>query len=178
MYRSVQRDLTDPVASGAVTERLPASAAGGGAKRAGAGSAATRARRGARAREESRSPRILVVEDDFLVAAELEAALTDAGYEVVATVRSADEAIAVARDEKPDLAIMDIRLAGPRDGVEAARDIFGATGIRSIFATAHHDPATRARAAPAAPLGWLAKPFATAALVALVEEALRRLGKA
>ena len=83
------------------------------------------------------SPRILIVEDDFLVASELVAGLTNAGFDVIGVAMSADEAIAVARSQRPALAIVDVRLAGHRDGVEAAIELFREHGVRSIFATAH-----------------------------------------
>lgn len=75
------------------------------------------------------------------------------------TAITAVEAISMAESEKPDLVIMDIRLAGRRDGVEAAIEIFSTLGIRSIFASAHADNETRKRAAPASPIGWLQKPY-------------------
>jgi DNA-binding NarL/FixJ family response regulator len=109
---------------------------------------------------------------------EIENALLDAGFKVVGIAASADEAIALARDEMPDLAIMDIRLAGTRDGVDAALQIFSETGIRCIFATAHSDPATRHRALPAQPLGWVAKPYAPHALVQAVRAGLAGLRRA
>lgn len=109
--------------------------------------------------------RVLIVEDDFLIALELEHRLLDAGFEVVGTAMTADEAIGLAKSEKPDLAIMDIRLAGRRDGVDAAIELFSTYGIRSIFASAHADNETRKRAAPASPVGWLQKPYSAEDLV-------------
>ena len=119
--------------------------------------------------------RILVVEDDFLVATQMEAALTEAGFEIAGLATSADEAIALAASERPTLCVMDIRLAGVRDGIEAAIEISETLGIRSIFATAHADPGVRTRAERAVPLGWLQKPFSMASLVDLVRAALLAL---
>jgi DNA-binding NarL/FixJ family response regulator len=119
--------------------------------------------------------RILVVEDDFLVATQMEAALTDAGFEIAGVAASADEAIALASSERPALCVMDIRLTGVRDGIEAAIEISETLGIRCIFATAHADPGVRIRAERAIPLGWLQKPFSMASLVDLVRAALRAL---
>jgi DNA-binding NarL/FixJ family response regulator len=73
---------------------------------------------------------------------------------------------------RPDLAIMDIRLAGRRDGVEAAIEIFTTLGIRSIFSSAHDDAATRKRAIPASPIGWLRKPYSANALIELIKSNL------
>jgi DNA-binding NarL/FixJ family response regulator len=119
--------------------------------------------------------RILIVEDDFLIAMQTEAALTEAGFHVVGTATTAEEAMALARQERPLLAVMDIRLASARDGIDAAKELFSDLNIRCIFATAHDDPHIRRRAEPCAPLGWLAKPYTMASLVALVMEARARV---
>jgi DNA-binding NarL/FixJ family response regulator len=110
--------------------------------------------------------RVLVVEDDFLVAGELEHWLSAAGFHVLGPAATAEEAIALAADGMPDLAIMDVRLAGPRDGIEAAIHIYKHFGVRSMFATAHSDRQTLARSREANPLGWIAKPYSPAGLVA------------
>jgi DNA-binding NarL/FixJ family response regulator len=119
--------------------------------------------------------RILLIEDDFLVANQIEAALIDAGFEIAGVGSSADEAIELASSQQPALCVMDIRLAGGRDGIEAAIEIFKALGIRCIFATAHADPEARVRAEKAVPLGWLQKPFSMTSLVAAVRSAVREL---
>ena len=115
----------------------------------------------------SAAPRILIVEDDYLVAMEAEAALVEAGFEAAGIASSAEEAVA--------LAVMDIRLIGRRDGVDAALDIFRETGVRCVFATAHHTLETRARAAPTDPLGWLPKPYSMDDLVEVIRFALAEL---
>jgi DNA-binding NarL/FixJ family response regulator len=115
------------------------------------------------------------VEDDFLAAMEIESVLKEAGYQIAGVAAHAEEAVRLAKSATPTLVIMDIRLAGNSDGVDAALDIFRATGIRSIFATAHYDAHTRSRAQAATPLGWLPKPYAPHALLALVKKALEEL---
>lgn len=118
------------------------------------------------------APKILVVEDDFLVATEIEVALSHAGFVVTGVAASADEAIALAQSTTPDLAIVDIRLYGARDGVDAALIMFRDYAIRCIFATAHTDAVVRERAAPAAPLAWLQKPYTMPLLIDTVRQAL------
>jgi DNA-binding NarL/FixJ family response regulator len=120
-------------------------------------------------------PRILIVEDDFFVALDLEAGLVDAGMQVIGPARTAEEAVALARTERPDLAVMDIRLASARDGIDAALDLYRDLGVRSIFASAHADPAFRKRAEPAVPLGWLQKPYTVDAVVNTVRQAIAML---
>lgn len=103
--------------------------------------------------------RILIVEDEYFIALELEQWMQDAGYEVAAIVASADEAVQFACELRPDAVVMDIRLIGARDGVDAAKDIFLLTGARSLFVSAEIDAQMRVRAEPSQPLGWLAKPY-------------------
>jgi len=123
-------------------------------------------------RAPERAAGVLIVEDDYLIAMQTESALTDAGITVVGVASTAEEAVLLARQNKPVLAVMDIRLAGQRDGIEAAGDLFRELGVRCIFATAHDDQRTRSRAEPFAPLGWLAKPYTMASLIASVRQAI------
>ena len=116
--------------------------------------------------------RVLVVEDEFFLAVQIEEWLLDNGFEVVDVVHTADEAIAVADTERPDLVIMDIRLASDTDGIAAALEILDRTGIRCIFATAYADAATRERGEKARPFGWLRKPFTADVLLGAVKAAL------
>jgi two-component system, response regulator PdtaR len=117
---------------------------------------------------EGRRPRILLVEDDYFVALELEHQLSSAGFEVIGIAATAEDAIKIGRSENPDVAIMDIRLAGHGDGVDAAIELFTTAGIRSIFVTAHGDAQTRRRAAQAHPLGWVQKPYRPDSVIELV----------
>ena len=123
----------------------------------------------------SAARRILVVEDDFLVADQIEITLKDAGFIVSAVVASAEEAIEAAATRKPDLAIMDIRLSGERDGVDASVELFHKLGIRCVFATAHSDSIMQKRAENARPLGWLQKPYSMASLLQTVRIAVEML---
>jgi two-component system, response regulator PdtaR len=121
---------------------------------------------------DARPTRILLVEDDYFVALELEHELSEAGFEVVGIATTAEDAVKIGRSENPDLAIMDIRLGGHRDGVDAAIELFTTAGIRSIFATAHGDAQTRRRAVQAHPLGWVQKPYSPDSVIALVNSVL------
>jgi two-component system, response regulator PdtaR len=126
------------------------------------------------ASEQAREPvRIMIVEDDFLIASEIEGALVEAGYEVAGIAGSADEAIAIAAARHPLLAVMDIRLVGPRDGIDVALELFGTHGVRCIFATAHQNPEARERAKAANPLAWVPKPYSMASLIEIVRQAVR-----
>lgn len=120
----------------------------------------------------SRGQRVMIVEDDFLVAMGVENSLADAGYVVTAVVTSGEAALVEAERDRPDLVLMDIRLAGELDGIETACRLL-ALGIRCVFASAHSDAGTLERGAAAEPLGWLTKPFSPKQLLAAVTEALR-----
>jgi len=119
--------------------------------------------------------RILIVEDDLLVASEIEATLRDAGFEIAGIAATGKEALQLTQAELPTLAVMDIRIAGDRDGIDTALELFHSHGIRSIFASAHSDADSRRRAEAADPLGWLQKPYTMASLTAMVRAAVREL---
>jgi DNA-binding response OmpR family regulator len=121
------------------------------------------------------SDRILIVEDDLLIASQMEAALTDAGFRITGTASTGKEALQLAHSQSPTLVVMDIRLAGDCDGIDTALELFRSHGIRCIFASAYSDREAQQRAAPAAPLGWLLKPYTMASLTAKVREAVREL---
>ncbi len=123
-------------------------------------------------------PRLLIADDDYLVTIALAGSLRDAGFEVVGIASSAEEAIALAESRRPAMILMDIRLAGERDGIDAALQIFRTLGIRCIFTTAYHDALTRARAEIASPLDWLPKPYTAEAAVAIAKRAVSRLERA
>lgn len=116
--------------------------------------------------------RILVVEDDYFVATHIESVLDGAGFDLVGVTHTGEDAVKLALAAKPDLVLMDVRLAGRLDGAAAAREIVERAGIRCLFVTAHADEVTRARAAPARPLGWLEKPFTAIDLLRAVRSAL------
>jgi DNA-binding NarL/FixJ family response regulator len=120
-------------------------------------------------------PRILIVEDQYFVAVDNELSLRDGGFEVVGLATTAKEAVELAERERPDLILMDIRLASRADGVEAAIAIYERLGVRCIFTSGHADPYVREDAKRAHPLGWLDKPYTSEALVEAVQQALAKL---
>src|SRR5919106_4266840 len=95
-------------------------------------------------RKLSEAPRVLIAEDELLVAWHLESLAREQNLEVCALVPDGDGAIEQAGDLDADLILMDIRLAGRMDGIEAARRIHENRGTPIIFITAHGDPTTRA----------------------------------
>lgn len=120
----------------------------------------------------ARRHRLLIVDDDWLISMHLEQVLTTAGFEIVGTASDAATAIGLAERERPDLVLMDIRLRGSVDGVEAALEIVDRLGIQSLFVSAHTDPGMITRALAARPRGWLPKPFTEAEVLQAVRAAL------
>src|SRR5260370_8035257 len=103
--------------------------------------------------------RILIVEDERITAEDLRDILTNLDYSVVASVSNGADAIALAEETQPDLALMDIQIKGAMDGTETARVLRERFNIPVVFLTAHADSGTVARAKSAAPLGYILKPF-------------------
>ncbi len=115
-----------------------------------------------------RARRVLIVEDEVLIALDLRRELTTAGFEVVGVAGSAEDAVNITERERPDAVLMDIRLRGARDGVDAALEIWQRFKIRSVFVSGNIDDAMKQRAAPAQPLGFVSKPFIATQIVALL----------
>ena len=118
--------------------------------------------------------RILVVEDDRVVARDLRQQLVRLGYEVAGTTPRGEEAAALAMSARADLALCDIRLEGHMDGIDAAGEIRAACDIPVVFLTAYADDETLQRARITEPLGYLLKPFEDSQLRTAVEMALYR----
>jgi PAS domain S-box-containing protein len=116
--------------------------------------------------------RILIVEDEGVVATDIEKSLEDNGYEVSGVAASAEDAILEASRKCPDLVLMDNRIQGDLDGIEAAEMLHSRFGVPLIYLTAHGDPETLERAKKTRPMAFLLKPFREAELVNAVKIAL------
>ncbi|HKR11428.1 MAG TPA: EAL domain-containing protein [Pyrinomonadaceae bacterium] len=116
--------------------------------------------------------RILVVEDESIVALDIQDRLESLGYEVPITVASGEKAIEQAGVLRPDLVLMDIQLQGRMDGVEAADEIRRLFGIPVIYLTANADHPTVERAKVTEPFGYVIKPFEERELHTTIEVAL------
>lgn len=117
---------------------------------------------------------IVVVEDEAIVAMDLRAKLEDLGYAVPGSTHSGEEAIKLVTLIQPDLVLMDIRLSGEMDGVQAAGEIHQSLDIPVVFLTAYADEATLERAKQTEPLGYLLKPVDHKSLQTVVELALHK----
>jgi two-component system, cell cycle sensor histidine kinase and response regulator CckA len=114
--------------------------------------------------------KVLVVEDEGLIAHDIASRLEALGHHVVATVGTADEAVQHAA--AADLVLMDIRIDGQRDGIAAAQDVRAIHHVPVVFLTGHADRATLERAKAAAPFGYITKPLGPASLNTSIELAI------
>lgn len=118
--------------------------------------------------------RILVVEDEAIIAYDLERTLQRLGYDVPEVVAEGEAAIEAAARHAPSLVLMDIKLRGALDGVDAARAIRERLEMPVVFLTSHSDVATLSRAAAAQPQGYVMKPFVERDLHVAIEVAIRK----
>ncbi len=116
--------------------------------------------------------KLLVVEDESIVARDIQNRLRNLGYDVPAIVAYGDKAVDLAADLRPDLVLMDIFLKGDMDGIKAAELIRSRYDIPVIFLTAFADPGTLQRAKITEPFGYILKPFEERELLTAIEMAL------
>ena len=116
--------------------------------------------------------KIMIVEDEVIMAMAVEQKLIDLGYEVVDTIDRGDDAIKRAKQLRPDLILMDIILKGDTDGIEAAQEIHDDLDIPVIYLTAYSDDEVLKRARITEPYGYMVKPFRTSEMKAHIEMAL------
>ena len=118
--------------------------------------------------------KILIVEDELLIAAILSKKLEKLGYEVVGTAASGQEALMAITKMSPDVVLMDIIIQGDRDGIETAQQVRDRFGIPIIFITAYSDDATLDRVEQSGAYGFILKPFKDREIHAAIKLALRR----
>ena len=123
---------------------------------------------------EGHAPAVLVVEDERIVAYDIAMRLRELGYEVAGVAHSAEGAVRAVTDRCPDLVLMDIRIEGARDGIDAACEIQRSQDVPIVFLTAYADEDTLQRARAALPCGYLMKPFTKSELSATVMMSLTR----
>jgi CheY-like chemotaxis protein len=122
--------------------------------------------------ERSKPVSILIVEDEALVASYIVEVLGESGFRVAGIAASATEALSLAAEARPSLALVDIRLTGPIDGIELACQLRQRFAVPAIFLTGLIDTETTERARAAQPLGFLAKPFLPSQVFNIIQRAL------
>lgn len=116
--------------------------------------------------------KILIAEDEKIIARDLRMRLEKAGYQIVAECTDYEEVLAAVQKEAPDLVIMDIVLEGEKDGILISQELLHRFNVPSVFLTAYADSETLERAKLAQPLGYIVKPFKERDLYTTVEIAL------
>jgi PAS domain S-box-containing protein len=118
--------------------------------------------------------RIIIVEDEIIIATDIKRTLEAGGYEVPALSKYGEEAIAASEKFHPDLILMDIMLAGPMNGIEAARRIRASIDVPVIYMTANADDRFVQQARDTEPYGYLNKPVQERDLITNIDSALNR----
>src|SRR5215204_1748844 len=118
---------------------------------------------------QANKPAVLIVEDERLIARDMQQLLVELGYEPFAIASSSEEAIARVSERLPDVVLMDIRLKGDVDGISTAEILKNRFDVPIIYLTAHADDATVERAKNSEPYGYLIKPVDAARLRSAVE---------
>jgi DNA-binding response OmpR family regulator len=116
--------------------------------------------------------KILIVEDERLIAEDIKLSLHQFGYEVTSIVAFGEDVVNAAREVRPDLALVDIKLRGDTTGLTAAQELFEEMGTPIVFLTANANLNTIRQAAQSSPYGYLIKPFQERELQATIELAL------
>ncbi len=115
---------------------------------------------------------ILVVEDESIVSKDIQNSLKKLGYNVVGACNNGEEAIELAKEQQPDLVLMDIMLKGDMSGIDAANQIRSQYNIPIIFLTAYADESTLSKAKVTEPYGYILKPFKEIDLHSSIEMAI------
>jgi len=118
--------------------------------------------------------KILIVEDENIVAKDFESILQDLGYKVIGIVSNAIDAITMTALHKPNLVLMDIMIKGKTSGIEAAKEIKSKYDIPVVFLTAYADDKTIDNAKDAFPYGYIIKPFKEKELETTIEMAINK----
>jgi two-component system, cell cycle response regulator len=123
---------------------------------------------------EMSAPSVLIVEDEGIIAKDIERTLCELGYRVTGNVKTGRAALHAMEETRPSLMLSDIRIKGDLDGIELAAFARERFGVPVVFLTSHADESTLARATATDPYGYLLKPFSPRELRASLELALRR----
>jgi CheY-like chemotaxis protein len=120
------------------------------------------------------APKILIVEDEAIIALDIQCTLENLGYRVPAVVSSGEESIKKASEVHPDLILMDIKLSGNIDGISAAKEIYNRFGIPVVYLTAYSDEKILEEITRIMLFGYVNKPFDERILKSTIEHALSR----
>lgn len=123
---------------------------------------------------QAQTPSILIVEDEALIAVEIETVLRKLGYRIAGKARNGDKALDLLASTKPDLALLDINIKGTKNGIDLARIIRDKYSFPFVFLTALSDRATLDSLKDTLPYGYIVKPFNRQELLTTIELALHK----
>jgi len=126
--------------------------------------------------QKRRKLRILLVEDEIIIARDIKNMLIELGYFVWGPVSSGEEAIQIVKEKNPSLVLMDIKLKGELDGIEASEYIHKITNIPIIYITSHTDDQTFNRAKKTNPQGYLVKPLEKFEIKNIIDQTIKNTG--
>ncbi|WP_235297927.1 LytR/AlgR family response regulator transcription factor [Portibacter marinus] len=125
--------------------------------------------------KEGEASKIMIVEDEMLIAADISIELTTVGYEVVGIYTKAEDVLKALQESKPEIILMDIVLSGKMNGIDAAKEILKLYQTPVIFLTSNVDDATFKKAKEAKPYAFISKPFRKDDLLRAIEITLERM---
>ena len=117
---------------------------------------------------------VLIVEDDAVIALDLQMQLEQQGYNVIAAVANAADAVAAVGKARPDVAIVDVRIMGDVDGLSLAEELYVCEDVPVVLLTAYADPAFVERALAGGAYGYLTKPYEKGALLVTIALAVEK----
>lgn len=123
------------------------------------------------------APKILIVEDEALIAVEIESALRELGYRIAGKARNGDKALDLLASSQPDLALLDIDIKGTLSGIDLARIIRAKYNYPFVFLTAFSDRQTVMSLRDTMPYGYIVKPFSRGELLTTIELALHKFAE-
>ena len=121
-----------------------------------------------------RPAKVLIVEDEMIFALDLSERLKSGGYEICDLTASGEKAVENCRNQRPDIALIDISLRGDSSGIQTAREIRERFSVPVIFMTGYADAKTRGAAETVKPAAYLIKPFEIGELLDAIQSALER----
>lgn len=121
-----------------------------------------------------KSKTILILEDEMIIAKSIKSYIEKIGYSVAGIAQNGSDAIQIAEQYKPDLAILDVVVDGDMDGIETGRELLK-LNVPFLYLTAYGDTKTRQRAKETKPLGYIIKPFNDTVILNTIKEAFEQI---
>lgn len=119
-----------------------------------------------------KAEKILIVEDEFIVAMEIEIELKSKGFDIVGIAHNSDKAIEFVKSKSPDLVLMDVNIKGSKDGIQTAKEIKEISEAKIIFVSAYSDDETKNRMSVLGSYHFLPKPYTHFELLSIIKTAL------